>query len=200
MHLCNLLISALSNVSRTGRTVNDNDKKFLRLVLSFWCGWSATAVEHMGDPGFCYIQHRWPHLDLMPILDDMTYEEEVRWMPKYISCERATIILLASKNRYYIYHIQDDDLLDAGSTLEEVYKRLRKAHAYNLRLPTVKPFKKTYPDNYFYFPDYERDRTLTFEVKPFHPNPNELEDSDGDEEDDEDEETDPVGVLEGEQT
>jgi hypothetical protein len=176
MHLCNLFISALSNVARTGRNVNDDDKKFLRLVLSFWCGWSATAVEHMGDPGFSYIRNRWSHLDLMPILDNMTYEEEVKWMPEYISCERVTTILLASKTQYYVYDVEDDCLLDAGSTLEEVYNGLRQGYTYNFKLPEVRPFKRIFPDNHEYFPDYERDRTLIFEVKPFYPDPDEMED------------------------
>jgi hypothetical protein len=197
MHLCNLFISALSNVARTGRTVNNDDKKFLTLVLSFQCGWSATAVEHMGDPGFCYIRHRWSHLDLMPILDDMTYEEEVRWMPKYISCERVTTILLASKDRFYVYDAEDDSLLDAGSTLEEVYNGLRQFE-YVYGLPEVPPYMRTWPESYYYFPDYERDRTLMFEVTPFHPDPDEIEDwDDWDDWDDENQETDPVDAREG---
>jgi hypothetical protein len=110
----------------------------------------------------------------MPILDDMTYEEEVRWMPKYISCERVTTILLASKTRYYVYNVEDDYLLDAGSTLEEVCNGLRQ-YDYAFGLLQVWPFMTTYPDNYCY---YERDRTLMFEVKSFHPDPDEIKDWD----------------------
>jgi hypothetical protein len=131
----------------------------------------------------------------MPILDDITYEEEIRRMPKYICVESATTILLASKTQYYVYDVEDDHLLDAGSTLEEVYNGLRQALAYDFGLPGVQPYRRTYPDNYYHFPDYERDRTLMFEVKPFHPDPDEIEDWDDEDWDDED--TDPKDVRRG---
>jgi hypothetical protein len=83
-----------------------------------------------------------------------------------------TTILLASKDRYYIYQVETDELQDAGSTLEEVYYGLRRASSYDLigdAMPYVPAFVETYCENYCYFPDYDWKRKLMWEVIPFHP-------------------------------
>jgi hypothetical protein len=172
-HLTNLFCSALSNVHRAGRTVSDGEHKFLLLVLSYWRGWSATSVQHMQDPAFCYIRHRWSNLDLHPILDNMTYEEEVHWMPKYIICGRATTLLFASKDRYYVYETETDSLMDAGATLEEVYNGLWQGspcYLLDTGWEEVPPFMEINSDPYYHFADYDvPSRKLEYPVQPFHP-------------------------------
>jgi hypothetical protein len=72
-----------------------------------------------------------------------------------------------------------------------IYNGLPKSYTYYLELPIVQPFRITYPDNYNYFADCKRNRTLLnimFEVKPFHPDPDEVENCD----DSEDETEEPI--------
>jgi hypothetical protein len=172
-HLSNLFFSAVSNIERTGRTLNDEERRMLRLVLSYWCGWSATAVEHMNDPCFCYIRHRWSNIQhLEPILDDMTFVEEIRWMPRAVCCERASTLLLASPDRYYVYSVECDTLFDAGSTLKEVYEGLKGIEwvdtLHGCGWEELPPYIETNSDSISHFPDYDIfHRTLLYDIAPF---------------------------------
>jgi len=169
-HLCNLFQSAVSNVQRADHTLNDDDRKYLRLLVSFWRGWSATAISHMQDPAFCYLRHRYAAVgNLEPILDDMTYPEEVLWMPRPIDCAIATTLLLATPDRFYVYVVELDTLFDSGSTLKEVYEGLKKAKSFDLMKgsgwKSVEPFEANL-DSISYFPDYDN-RRLLYEIPPF---------------------------------
>ena len=176
-HLSNLFISAVSNIerARVGQKLDDKERKYLHLVCSFWVGWSATAIEHMKDPAFCYIRHRYRQIkDLTPVLDNITYVELVAWMPRSISIDMATHLLLASSDRYYVYLVEFDELLDAGPTLKDVYEGLRQvqwvATLHGCPWEAVEPFETWEVDHFLYFPDYDHfDRTLLWEIVPFVP-------------------------------
>jgi len=176
-HLSNLFISAVSNVeqARPGHQPNATELKYRRHILSFWGGWSATPVEHMNDPCFSYIRHRYRQIkDMTPVLDNIIYPEQVAWMPRSIYLEMATLLLLASPDRYYVYLVEYDALLDAGPMLKDVYEGLRevKRVATFLGCPwePIEPFELWEVDHYLYFPDYDhRRRTLMWKLSPFIP-------------------------------
>ena len=48
-HVSNLFISAVSNVERSGHKLDLEERKYLRLLLSYWAGWSATTGEHLNE-------------------------------------------------------------------------------------------------------------------------------------------------------
>ena len=166
---------------RVGYKLDDKERKYLRLVLSFWVGWSATAIEHMNDPAFRYIRHRYRQIkDLTPVLDNITYVEQVTWMPRSISIDMATHLLLASSGRYYVYLVEFDELLDAGPTLKNVYEGLqqvrRAATLHGCSWEAVEPFESREVDHFLHFPDYDHfNRTLLYEIVPFIPSTDETE-------------------------
>jgi hypothetical protein len=123
-HPSNLFISAVENIERTGRILDDEDKKYLRWILTWYSGWSATPLTHFDDEGFQFLRYSYADLQLEPILDDITFPEEVAWLPDRDQIGEPCFILLASPTRYYIY-VLDGELFDAGATLKEVYEGLR---------------------------------------------------------------------------
>ena len=171
-HLTNLFISAVSNVLRTGHILNEEELKYLRLIISFDFGWSATSPAHMQDSAFRYIRHQFSSVgQLEPILDDMTYEEEVAWMPMSIPLGMAITMLFGTKERYYFYVVEQDSLYDAGVTLKEVYEGLQKV---KYLLPLTGPgwqeieAREKCLDSYSYFQDYDIfTRRLLYIVEDF---------------------------------
>ena len=129
----------------------------------------------MNDPAFCYIRHRYRQIkDLTPVLDNITYVELVAWMPRSISIDMATHLLLASSDRYYVYLVEFDELFDAGPTLKDVYEGLRQVHwvatLHGCPWEAVEPFETWEVDHFLHFPDYDHfDRTLLYEIVPFVP-------------------------------
>ena len=108
----------------------------------------------------------------MPVLDNMTYMEEITWMPQAIPCEVATHILLASSDRFYLYLVEFDELFHAGSTLKDVYEGLRQTESVSTMsgcpCQDVEPLEERWPDHLLHFPDYTlSDRKLLYEVVPF---------------------------------
>lgn len=172
-HLSNLYISAELNVERSGHLLDDEERRYLRLILSWVSGWSSTAVEHMNDPEFCYIRHRYRQIkNLAPILDNETYPEEAAWMPRSIPLGLGTHVLLASSDRFYLYLVEFDELLDAGSTLKGVYEGLKPVRWYgpmeDCPFEHVEPFKERWIEHISHFADYDDfTRKLLYEVVPF---------------------------------
>src|SRR5271169_1297737 len=76
-HLKSTLSDATSLLNNTGRTLNADDEKYLRLLLTHRCGWSATYPDHMKDSWVEFFHLCHPNLNLVPILDSMTYAEEL---------------------------------------------------------------------------------------------------------------------------
>jgi hypothetical protein len=160
------------NVCQTDRILNDEDRRYLRYILSHWFGWSATAVEHMQDPAFCYLRYRFAVVGkLEPILDNMTYVEEAFWMLRAVGLDSPTALLLASSDRFYVYMVELDTLFNAGASLKEVSEGLRKARNFTTMTGSgweeVEANKENL-DSFSYFPEYDIfDRTLIHDISAF---------------------------------
>ena len=127
-HLKSTFADAVANIEATGRTLSSDDKKYLQLLLTHSCGWSATYPERMNDHWANFFKISYAHLKgLVLILDPMTYEEELKDLPDGIHPNRAETFLLATPESYYVYDCSetpagcDFGLSRAGNTLEEVY-------------------------------------------------------------------------------
>ena len=126
-HLKSTFVDAAKLIEKTGRNLSTTDEKYLHLILTHSCGWSATYPEHMNDEWVKYFETRYPQLKgLMPILDSMTYQEELARFPDGFSFNSPHFFLLATPDCYYVYDATDgeDELRIAGNTLEEVYTGL----------------------------------------------------------------------------
>lgn len=173
-HITNIFLSAVENVERTGRNLTEEDKRYLRLIISFWFGWSATAKSHMQDPGFEYVRFCYSSIkNLEPILDDMTYPEEARWMPRAVVLEETSAVFFASPDRFYIYTLECDALYDAGSTLKEVYEALRRTTIISTFIGSgleQVEMDVEYLDPWDHFPEHDAfTRTLCQDILPFVP-------------------------------
>lgn len=128
-HLKSTIADAVNNLTSTGRNLSLVDEKYLRLLLTHPCGWSATYPEHFQDSWVEFFHVRYPQLEgLVPILDSMTYREELKDFPEDHYFRRPRFILLATSDRYFIWDASDwgqDGLFYAGDTLEEVFTGLR---------------------------------------------------------------------------
>ena len=127
-HLKSNFADAVNILRATGRTVSEADEKYLRLLLTHQCGWSATYPEHMDDPWVEYFRTRYPQLKgLVPILDSMTYLEELAYFPDGYTFRSPHFFLLATNDSYFVYDATDgqEELLIAGETLEDVYNGMK---------------------------------------------------------------------------
>ncbi len=117
---------ALDNIAKTGRILNTSEQKYLRFILSNPFGWSTTAPSHHEDSWVHYLKYRFSHIEnLQPILDDMTWPEEVGLFPSGYGVGGPGYLLLANSKAFYFYYYDTEELLNAGTTLEEVYWGLR---------------------------------------------------------------------------
>ena len=127
-HLKSTFADAVALLQGTGRDLSSSDERYLRLLLTHDCGWSATYPEHMTDHWVKFFNIRYPQLkEMVPILDSMTYREELSEFPMGFLFERPRFFLLATFDCFYIFDATDgeDGLRIAGKTLEEVYTGLR---------------------------------------------------------------------------
>ena len=112
-----------------GRDLSVADEKYKLQLLTHVCGWSATYPDHMNDLWVKFFHIRYPQLEgLMPILDLMTYLEELIHFPDDHRFREPWFFLLATSDCYYIWDASDrgqDGLFLAGDTLEDVYVRLK---------------------------------------------------------------------------
>lgn len=119
--------TAKENITKAGRVLDTEDEKYLKYVLCHPCGWSATSLTHHEDAWVQYIKHRFPHVvGLVPILDDLTWPEEVALFPEELGPGFAECFLLANATSFYFYHYEWDELYRAGSSLSDVYWGLRQ--------------------------------------------------------------------------
>jgi hypothetical protein len=128
-HLQSTFSDAVNLLEATGRDLSAADEKYLGLLLTHSCGWSATYPNHMDDSWVRFFRIRYPQLKgLTPILDSMTYQEELMDFPDDYNFKEPRFFLLATSDRYFIWDASDwgqDGLFDAGDTLEDVYNGLK---------------------------------------------------------------------------
>ena len=127
-HIKSTLVDAVNLLKATGRALSTMDEKYLSLLLMHSCGWSATYPEHMDDPWVKFFYTRYPQLkNLTPILDSMTYPEELVDFPDGYIIEGPEFFLLTTSDSYFVYNARDgeDGLRPAGTTLEDVYNGMK---------------------------------------------------------------------------
>jgi hypothetical protein len=118
---------AVANIIKAGHILASSDEEYLRYILCHRFGWSATTPAHHNDSWVQYIRHQYPHIEnLYPILDDMTWLEEIEYFPSGLCPADPRCLLLATKTTFYLYHYDPEYLMRAGTTLEEVYWGLRE--------------------------------------------------------------------------
>ena len=127
-HLKSNFADAVNLIRATGRTVSEADEKYLHLLLTHRCGWSATYSEHIDDPWVKFFHTRYPQLKgLVPILDSMTYLEELAHFPDEYDFRSPEFFLLATNDSFFVYDATDgqQELRIAGETLEDVYNGMK---------------------------------------------------------------------------
>jgi len=128
-HIKSTLADAVNLLKATGRAVSITDEKYLSLLLTHSCGWSATYPEQMNEPWVHFFHEQYPQLrNLTPILDSMTYPEELIDFPDgYDIVQQAEFFLLATSDSFFVYNATDghEGLRPAGATLEDVYNGMK---------------------------------------------------------------------------
>ena len=127
-HLKSTFEDAVNLLKATDRNLSTEDEKYLRLLLTHYCGWSATYPGHMDDPWVKFFQTRYPQLKgLVPILDSMTYVEELVDFPEEYDFDMPQFFLLATSDSFFVYDAMEgeDALRTAGDSLEDVYNGLK---------------------------------------------------------------------------
>jgi hypothetical protein len=126
-HLKSEFADAVSNIERAGHIVTPAEEHLLRLILTHWCGWSATDRSHLDDAWVKCLQAMYAHLNgLLPVLDSLVWAEELTRYPEGKSPPEPSFFLLATPRCYYVYALDDSTLFRAGDSLEEVYMGLKQ--------------------------------------------------------------------------
>jgi len=126
--------AAVNNVVKaTGQSLSPEDEKYLRIILNHNSGWGATYPEHMHDPWVTYVNTDHHVKGLIPILDSMTYHEEVEdlWPRRFL--KTPSLFLLFSEGSFYVLWCWFDEyptLYKAGKCLKEVYVGLKNYWYY----------------------------------------------------------------------
>ena len=69
--------------------------------------------------------HQYPHIDkLQPILDDMTWPEEIQLLAGDYGPGSPGYLLFANAEAFYFYHFDGDALFRAGNTLKRGVLRI----------------------------------------------------------------------------
>jgi len=115
--------------SHRSNFVSPEDEKYLRLVLTHTCGWSATYPEQMHAPWWAdFFPVSYSQLKgLVPILDSMAYLKELVDFPDEYGFRAPRFFLLATPDCYFVYDVTDGvaGLFIAGKALGEVYQGLK---------------------------------------------------------------------------
>ena len=149
------------NIAKTGKTLNFSEHIFLRYVLNApFMGWSGTLSNHHDDDWMQYLRHRFSLPDFVPILDDITWPEEIAVLPPDYGLGGAMFALLANSTDFYFDEFDGDALSKAEMTHEDVYDGMQKRKLW----PTIEDAWEVVKDNgeeydhYDYFPDWIRGR------------------------------------------
>jgi hypothetical protein len=172
-HLKSSFDDAVNLLKATGRELSVVDESYLRLLLTHTCGWSATYPDHADDSWVKFFHIRLPQLEgLAPILDSMTYREELPDFPEDYYLPEPRFCLLATSDRFFIWDASDwgqDGLFIAGATLEEVYNGLKD---WRWAESSEDPWEMAdeegeYLDPVFYFVTYHRKPNGNFGINRF---------------------------------
>ena len=118
---------ALENVIKTGRSPDSSEQTFLHHILDCpFLGWSATTPAHYDDDWVHYLRHQFTLPGLIPILDDMTWPEEIAVLPAGYGIASPLDLLLADSTNFYFFEYDGGLLWKAGTTLKEVYLGLKR--------------------------------------------------------------------------
>jgi len=121
--------AAANNVVKaTGQGLSPEDEKYLQIILTHNSGWGATYPEHMEDPWVMYVNKDHHVNGLIPILDSMTYHEELEYLwPKRL-IQTPSFFLLFSEGSFYVLWCgvsRYPTLYKAGKCLKDVYVGLK---------------------------------------------------------------------------
>jgi hypothetical protein len=164
---------AVWNIQNIRATYTAEDERYLRLILTHWCGWSATDPNHSADSWVQYLRAEYAQLkNWQPILDSLTWVEELSEYPIGGAPIRPWLFLLSTKEFFYIYDVENASLCCAGSCLRDVYEGLKAGRFQDWREQAWEPEERCIeqdPGNYF--PYYLRtpsgDFSLFRQVKEF---------------------------------
>lgn len=160
IHVTASFAEAVNNIEGTGREFTSSDERWLRLILSHWCGWSATKSKHKNEAWVKYLQQLYSHLEgLVPILDSLAWPEDLAHYPAGLCPPEPSLFLLANAHAYYVFELDDLGLCRAGETLEQVYMGLKecKYRGGEGEWPVEEWFSKGLElDERDFFPIYER--------------------------------------------
>ena len=181
---------AVDNIARTGRILDNEEDKYLQYLLCYPSGWSATSPLHHDDSWVHCIQYHFPHINnLRPILDDMTWPEEIPLLAGDYGSGSAEFLLFANAETFYFYKFDSDGLFKAGNTLKEVYYGLlQQKWAWDeetQEMWVVEPDNGEEYDMYDYFPVWRgvtdengvRTEVLAYPLLPFIPRQVDSDDS-----------------------
>lgn len=163
-HMKSTFDDAVANIESTGRSLSPEDGKYLQLLLTHSSGWSATYPEQMNAHWATFFKDCYPHIsDLVLILDNMTYPEELRDLPGGRTPEQAEFFLLATPESYYVYDCAEtlagtgSGLNRAGQTLKEVYLGMKEWRHMDVKDPWERE-EDEWADCRRYFPHYRRNK------------------------------------------
>jgi hypothetical protein len=121
--------AAVNNIVKaTGQVLSPEEEKYLRIILTHNSGWGATYPEHMDDPWVTYVNTDRHVKGLIPILDSMTYPEELEHLWPRRLIKMPSLFLLFSEGSFYVLCCWIDQyptLYKAGKCLKEVYVGLK---------------------------------------------------------------------------
>jgi len=159
-HIKSTLADAVNLLKATGQVISTEDEKHLSLLLTHPCGWSATYSEQMDEPWVRFFREQYPQLrNLTPILDTMTYPEELIDLPDGYVSSGPDFFLLATSDSFFFYDVTDGEqvLCSAGTTLEDVYNGMKdRRWADSSEDPWDVVNELGYLDPNIYFPYYDR--------------------------------------------
>jgi hypothetical protein len=118
--------TAVANINRSGRILTSTEEEYLQLILTHRCGWSATSASHLNDSWVRYIQTLYNNVEgLLPILDSLVWAEDLEQYPKGLSPQEPSFFLLANRESFYVFILDELTLCHSGKTLADVYYGLK---------------------------------------------------------------------------
>jgi hypothetical protein len=128
-HLKSVFNDAMDRMASCNKDISVSEQYHLRYILSHPCGWSpmstAAAAEH--DAWMRYLQAEYAHLkNLQPILDSLTWPEELAAYPDGLDPSVPSLFLLATPDSFYVYDFENRRMCLAGTSTKEVYDGLKE--------------------------------------------------------------------------